>query len=182
MQLYESADVKANVAMGCEARLIGRNLIGQFFTSRLERRKTRERTDAAMRACGIEAYADQSVVELPTGIRRLVELARVLAGEFDFLLLDEPSSGLNNIETERFGKLLLDYASGEHPCGILLVEHDMSLVMDVCSYIYVMDFGKLIFEGTPEEVKASPIVQAAYLGAEDSHLEDDESVALEAMD
>jgi ABC-type branched-subunit amino acid transport system ATPase component len=96
--------------------------------------------------------------------------------------LDEPSSGLNNIETERFGNLLLDYASGEHACGILLVEHDMSLVMDVCSYIYVMDFGKLIFEGTPEEVKASPIVQAAYLGAEDSHLEDDESVALEAMD
>lgn len=183
MQLYESADVKANIAMGCEARLIGRNLVGQFFTSRHERRRMKERTEAALQACAIEAYADRSVVELPTGIRRLVELARVLAGEFDFLLLDEPSSGLNNIETERFGNLLLDYASGEHACGILLVEHDMSLVMEVCSYIYVMDFGKLIFEGTPEEVKASPIVQAAYLGAEDVQLlDDDDLVVLEASD
>jgi len=142
MQLYESADVSENIGLGCEARQVGRNLIGQFFARPAERRKTRERTAKAMQACGIEAYADRPVVELPTGIRRLVELARVLAGDFDFLLLDEPSSGLNNIETERFGKLLLEYANAEHACGILLVEHDMSLVMEVCSYIYVMDFGR----------------------------------------
>jgi ABC-type branched-subunit amino acid transport system ATPase component len=172
MQLYESASVGENVSMGSEARLIGRNLVSQFFASPLDRRRTKERTRRALQACGLEAYADRSVVELPTGIRRLVELARVLAGEFDFLLLDEPSSGLNNIETERFGKLLLEYADAEHACGILLVEHDMSLVMEVCSYIYVMDFGKLIFEGTPDEVKASPIVQASYLGSGDAELND----------
>ena len=183
MQLYESATVRENVAMGCEARLVGRNLIGQFFASRLQRRRTKERTLRALQACGIETYAERSVVELPTGIRRLVELSRVLAGDFDFLLLDEPSSGLNNIETERFGNLLLEYANGEHACGILLVEHDMSLVMEVCSYIYVMDFGKLIFEGTPEQVKASPIVQAAYLGADDADLvEVDDAIVFEKMD
>ena len=136
----------------------------------------------AMQASGLEIYADRPVVELPTGIRRLVEFARVLAGDFDFLLLDEPSSGLNNVETERFGNLLLEHANGDQACGILLVEHDMSLVMEVCSYIYVMDFGKLIFEGTPDEVKASPIVQAAYLGSGDADLtEDIEPVALEQM-
>jgi ABC-type branched-subunit amino acid transport system ATPase component len=183
MQLYESATVQENVAMGCEARLIGRNPVGQFFASPLERRRTKERTSSALRACGLETYSQRSVVELSTGIRRLVELARVLAGDFDFLLLDEPSSGLNNIETERFGQLLLEYTSAEHACGILLVEHDMSLVMEVCSYIYVMDFGKLIFEGTPEQVKGSPVVQAAYLGAEDAELvPDEESVELENVD
>ena len=182
MQLYESGSVRENIAMGCESRLVGRNLFSQFFASPFDRRRTKDQTAMAMQASGLEIYADRPVVELPTGIRRLVEFARVLAGDFDFLLLDEPSSGLNNVETERFGNLLLEHANGDQACGILLVEHDMSLVMEVCSYIYVMDFGKLIFEGTPDEVKASPIVQAAYLGSGDADLtEDIEPVALEQM-
>lgn len=81
------------------------------------------------------------------------------------LLLDEPSSGLDRDETLRFGALLRRIVD-ERGCGILLVEHDMSLVLRDCSYIYVLDFGRLIFEGDPASVATSPVVRAAYLGSE----------------
>jgi ABC-type branched-subunit amino acid transport system ATPase component len=165
-QLYDSFDVRANVSLGAEARLVGSSVPAHFMGGRRHRREIAERADAAMEACGIAGIAGRPVAELPSGLRRLVELARVLAGGFDVLLLDEPSSGLNHAETARFGQILLSVTAA-HDCGILLVEHDMSLVMDVCSYIYVMDFGKLIFEGTPAQVQASPEVQAAYLGVEE---------------
>jgi ABC-type branched-subunit amino acid transport system ATPase component len=92
-----------------------------------------------------------------------VDLARCLAGSFDILLLDEPSSGLDPSETERFAQTLKQAVS-QRGTGILLVEHDMSLVMDVCDYIYVLDFGRLLFEGPPQAVSSSEIVQNAYLG------------------
>jgi len=100
---------------------------------------------------------------LPIGQRRLVEVAREVAGPFDMLLLDEPSSGLDGHETEQFGRVLRTVAR-ERGCGILLVEHDMTLVREICDYVYVLDFGQLIFEGTAEEMQNSAEVRAAYLG------------------
>jgi ABC-type branched-subunit amino acid transport system ATPase component len=94
-----------------------------------------------------------------------VELARALAGRFTLLLLDEPSSGLDRAETEVFGEILTGVLA-ERELGILLVEHDMALVMSVCRYLYVLDFGQLIFQGNPAEVQASEEVRAAYLGTE----------------
>jgi ABC-type branched-subunit amino acid transport system ATPase component len=119
----------------------------------------------ALELCGISDLADRQAGELSTGQRRLVELARCLAGPFDLLLLDEPSSGLDRDETAQFGDVLRRVVD-ERGCGILLVEHDVSLVMRVCSYLYVLDFGVLIFEGDAAAVSASPIVRAAYLGDE----------------
>jgi ABC-type branched-subunit amino acid transport system ATPase component len=81
------------------------------------------------------------------------------------LLLDEPSSGLDATETERFGEML-NAAVTERDIGILLVEHDMALVCQICQHIYVLDFGSLIFEGDPDEMLASSIVRSAYLGSE----------------
>src|SRR5690606_9339939 len=107
---------------------------------------------------------DRPVVSLSTGQRRLVELARAMAARSTMLLLDEPSSGLDHGETAAFGDILLGLV--ERGLGILLVEHDMGLVMRVCDHLYVLDFGCLIFEGTPEEVAASPVVRQAYLGGE----------------
>jgi ABC-type branched-subunit amino acid transport system ATPase component len=89
----------------------------------------------------------------------------VLAGPFDILLLDEPSSGLDSAETERFGEILTS-AVADRGLGILLVEHDMALVRQVCRNIYVLDFGQLVFEGTPAEMLASQVVRSAYLGSE----------------
>jgi ABC-type branched-subunit amino acid transport system ATPase component len=119
-----------------------------------------------MERCGLTDLADELAANLSTGQGRLVELARVIAGGFRMLLLDEPSSGLDKAETERFGTILSDLAE-EMGTGILLVEHDMSLVLSVCDYVYVLDFGQLIFEGTPQQVMQSPLVQAAYLGSAD---------------
>jgi ABC-type branched-subunit amino acid transport system ATPase component len=131
----------------------------------------RDATDRALELCGLTEIARQVAGDLSTGQRRLVELARCLAGPFRLLLLDEPSSGLDRAATDRFGEILRVVVQ-ERDIGVLLVEHDVSLVMDICDYIYVIDFGELIAAGTPEEVAKSPAVQAAYLGldtvAEDS--------------
>jgi ABC-type branched-subunit amino acid transport system ATPase component/ABC-type branched-subunit amino acid transport system permease subunit len=165
MQLAESLTVRENVALGREASQAGSNLLAQFFAKKSDQRDGRAATSEAMRLCGIEDLADLQAGALSTGQRRLVELARCLAGPFDVLLLDEPSSGLDHSETAAFGALLQRVVA-ERGCGILLVEHDMSLVMEICSYIYVLDFGQVIFEGDPAAIMASPIVRQAYLGSE----------------
>ena len=104
------------------------------------------------------------MTSLSTGQRRLVELARCVAGNFRILLLDEPSSGLDRAETKRLGRILQNLVA-ERGIGILLVEHDMSLVADVCDHVCVLDFGRPLFSGTSGEAMASPTVQAAYLGS-----------------
>jgi ABC-type branched-subunit amino acid transport system ATPase component len=126
-------------------------------------RRARAATADAIRLCGLSEIADKEVAALATGQRRLVELARVLAGPYRILLLDEPSSGLDGAETAEFGRILQRVVQ-DRGIGVLLVEHDMSLVVDVCDYIYVLDFGKMIFEGSADDVMSSPIVHAAYLG------------------
>jgi ABC-type branched-subunit amino acid transport system ATPase component len=122
-------------------------------------------TDEALELAGITALADTQAALLTTGQRRLVELARVLAGTFTMVMLDEPSAGLDSEETGRFGEML-HHVVAERGIGILLVEHDMSLVRHVCSDIYVLDFGRLIFNGTPDEMISSDLVRAAYLGSD----------------
>jgi ABC-type branched-subunit amino acid transport system ATPase component len=116
-----------------------------------------------METCGLADLADAQAGVLTTGQRRLVEMARCIAGPFDVLLLDEPSSGLDRDETVAFGQVVRRIVD-ERGCAVLLVEHDMSLVADVCSMIHVLDFGRLIFTGTYEELQRSPDVRTAYLG------------------
>ena len=164
MELFDSLSVADNVSLGREASLAGANVVSQVVSRSSERKTVRAMADEAITWCGIGHLADNVAGGLSTGQRRLVELARALAGPYSLLLLDEPSSGLDRSETEHFGELLTR-AVAERGCGILIVEHDMSLVMDICDYIYVMDFGRLIFEGTPAEIQASEEVQAAYLGS-----------------
>lgn len=164
MQLADSLTVSQNVALGVESGLAGSRLRGQLIASRAERRATQEAADHAMALCGISDLRERRAGDLSTGQRRLVELARCLSGPFDVLLLDEPSSGLDPAETERFGETLLHVVKSRG-CGILLVEHDMALVLRICAEIYVLDFGEMLFHGTPAEVRSSPVVQAAYLGS-----------------
>ncbi len=118
--------------------------------------------DEMLDQVGIGDVAKFMVGTLPTGTARLVELARALATNPRVLLLDEPSSGLNEEETESMAALLRRLVTDG--LGVLLVEHDMSFVMSTCEFIHVLDFGELIATGSPEQVQANPLVQAAYLG------------------
>jgi ABC-type branched-subunit amino acid transport system ATPase component len=166
MELFDSMTVAENVALGPEAFLAARRPWSQLASSRHQRRDIGTRTKEAMDRCGIGPMTRQLVGELSTGQRRLVELARAMATPFHFLLLDEPSSGLDVVETERFGQIISRFVA-ETGIGILLVEHDMALVSGVCSYIYVLDFGNLIFQGPCAEVLSSETVRAAYLGSDE---------------
>jgi branched-chain amino acid transport system ATP-binding protein len=122
-------------------------------------------TDEILEKVGIADVSEFMVGTLPTGTARLVELARALATNPRLLLLDEASSGLTEEETEEMAALLRRLVADDG-LGILLVEHDMSFVMGICEYIYVLDFGRVIATGTPAEVQANPTVQAAYLGTD----------------
>ena len=165
MELFETLTVRENVAMGMEAAMAGRNPVAHLIGRRGQKRQTLMQADAAMELCDIEHLAHRRPLDLSTGQRRLVELARIVAGEFKIMLLDEPSSGLDGAETERFGQILKTLVSNRG-VGILIVEHDMALVMSICDYIHVLDFGKPIFEGTAREVQRSDLVRKAYLGSE----------------
>jgi ABC-type branched-subunit amino acid transport system ATPase component len=136
-----------------------------LFSPRAERAAVAGAAEEAIHLCGLADLAERRAGAISTGQRRLVELARAIAGQFDILLLDEPSSGLDATETKRFGEILRAVID-RRGTGILLVEHDMALVMDVCEYLYVIDFGQPIFEGTAPEVRRSDVVRAAYLGSE----------------
>ena len=144
----------------------------------MKRRFSRERVDAdsttmeLLEMVGVAHLADQRADTLATGQARLTELARALASRPRLLLLDEPGSGLDSSESESFGRLLQDLA-GEG-LGVLMVEHDMELVMNVCSHIHVLDFGVLIASGSPRQIRTDPKVQAAYLGADDEAAPDEE--------
>jgi ABC-type branched-subunit amino acid transport system ATPase component len=164
MELFDSMTVAENVALGPEAALSSRKPWSQLFSPPRQQREIRARSEAALRLCGIVHLSGRIAGDLSTGQRRLVELARATASPFRFLLLDEPSSGLDPGETERFGGILREFVE-ESGIGIVLVEHDMALVAAVCSYIYVLDFGRLIFSGSTEETLRSEVVRASYLGS-----------------
>jgi len=163
IELFDSLTVRDNVELGPEGVQAGSLPWRQLFARRAERESVAAATNDALATCGLTAFADRPAGSLSTGNRRLVELARVLAGGFNILLLDEPSSGLDDHESERFGEILTTVVR-ERGVGVLLVEHHMSLVLNVCEYLYVLDFGRLLFEGTPDEAVASEAVRAAYLG------------------
>jgi len=146
--------------------MAGGNVVQQITARPGDGKVVDESVDEAIALTGIAALRHRQAALLTSGERRLVELARSLAGSFDVILLDEPSSGLDPSETERFGAVL-QHVVAERGTGLLLVEHDMALVMEICEHIYVMDFGRPLFDGTPEAVRASELVQAAYLGSDE---------------
>jgi branched-chain amino acid transport system ATP-binding protein len=117
---------------------------------------------ALLQNVGLASQLDMLAGVLPYGQKRLLEIARALAAEPKLLLLDEPAAGLNRNETTRLASLLRQIATSG--VAVLLIEHDMSLVMNVADRVAVLDFGKLIAQGTPRDVQLNPDVRAAYLG------------------
>jgi NitT/TauT family transport system ATP-binding protein len=144
-------------------RTVMRNIsYGLELQGRLPKAEIRDRAASLVELVGLKGFGEHYPHELSGGMRQRVNIARALATDPQLLLLDEPSSGLNEEETEEMAALLKTFV--EEGLAVLLVEHDMSFVMGTCEYIHVLDFGVIIAEGTPAEVQADSHVQAAYLG------------------
>jgi branched-chain amino acid transport system ATP-binding protein len=120
-------------------------------------------SDRILSDIGLTDVADERADVLPTGTARLVELGRALATRPRLLLLDEPASGQDESETRGFAAVLRELAASG--IGVVLVEHDVRLVMDVCDHIFVLDYGQVLASGRPEEIRADKAVLAAYLGS-----------------
>jgi ABC-type branched-subunit amino acid transport system ATPase component len=130
----------------------------------LSRAEALVRAQAALAEMGLPEWSGQRAGALPYGLERRVEVARALAMEPRFLLLDEPAAGLNEEESDDLLAILATIP-GEKNLGMLIVDHDMRLIMRLCHRLHVLSYGKTIGEGTPEEVRAIPAVIEAYLGS-----------------
>ena len=159
LELFSNLSSEDNVRVGLEARRRGRRRLPLLGGAE---RVPGGAATALLERVGAGEAAGRPVNSLPTGTARLVELARALAISPQVLLLDEPCSGLDDHESVGLGRLLRELA--DEGRAVLLVEHDMDLVLDVCDVVYVLDFGEIIASGTPAEIRLHPAVQAAYLG------------------
>ncbi|HET9599054.1 MAG TPA: ABC transporter ATP-binding protein [Anaeromyxobacteraceae bacterium] len=133
-------------------------------SARAEEAETRARALSLLRRVGMAERAEEPASSLSYGEQRRVEIARALAASPAVLLLDEPTAGMNPAEVASVGEVIREVARGGQ--SVLLVEHNVKLVMDVCHRVTVLDFGKVIAEGTPAEVSRNPDVIAVYLGGE----------------
>jgi branched-chain amino acid transport system ATP-binding protein len=167
-ELFPGLTVRDHLVLAYRAKHARRRIWSDLFTmGSLRPADTAEQrtVDALIDLLGLGPVAHRPAIGLSLGLARLLELGRALAATPTVLLLDEPSSGLDSSETEQFEKAVRQ-ASAERGISVLLVEHDVELVMRMCSTVYVLDFGALIASGTPREVRANPAVRAAYLGEE----------------
>ena len=162
--LFEGLSAVENVMTGANCRATAGFAAALLGLPRSERdeRRLRQEAGQALERVGAGAAAGARPGELPYGMRKRVALARALIARPKLLLLDEPASGLSEGELAELGKLVRDLAA---ETSLVIVEHHMDLMMSVCDSLVVLDFGKVISRGSPQEIQADPAVTTAYLGA-----------------
>ncbi len=165
IRLFPNMTVLENVMIGRHCRLRAGIPGAVFRPPRVRREEARLVEDSyrMLQKVGLENYVNEFAKNLPYGAQRRLEIARAMATEPFILLLDEPAAGMNTQETKELDELILRIRDEEGIC-ILLIEHDMKLVMSLSDRIYVVDYGRLIAEGPPEQIKNDPAVIKAYLG------------------
>ena len=168
VELIRELSVLDNVMIGAhidfKASMLEQAL--KLSRARKEEKALREEAEEILRRLDIYDRKDMLVWGQPYGILKKVELARTLMCRPSLIILDEPAAGLNDVETLQLAQLIRRIRD-KFDCSILLVEHDMRLVMDVCDRICAISFGKFLAEGTAKEIQANPLVQEAYLGSKE---------------
>jgi branched-chain amino acid transport system ATP-binding protein len=166
IRLFQNMTVLENVMIGRHCRTSSFILGAVLRTphNRNEEREIVERSYGILRKVGLAEHVNELAKNLPYGAQRRLEIARALATDPFLLLLDEPAAGMNPQETRELDELISRIR--DDGLSILLIEHDMKLVMSISDRIFVMDYGRRIAAGTPEEVRANPAVISAYLGEE----------------
>ena len=163
LELFEDLSVKDNLLVaGYDTRWYS-FLLDMIYMPRKDQ-KVEEQIEWALDIMGLNDVADAMPSDLSHGRRKLVGVARALAASPKLILLDEPAAGLDTAESQILGGHLREFLDND--MSVFLIDHDMGLVLSVCDYIYVLDFGKIIAEGTPQEIRESDTVKKAYLGEE----------------
>ena len=166
IRLFKNMTVLENVLVAHHMRLKSGLLSSVLHLNMQEERRIRQESLDLLEMLGLGEVANEKASSLPYGKQRYLEIARALATGPRLLLLDEPAAGMNPQETDELSDFIRDIKE-KFNLTIFLIEHHMNLVMDISDRIYVLDFGKLIAEGTPQEIQDNPAVIAAYLGGDD---------------